>query len=70
MKFAPINFQQGRTPAATYATTKDAVIQLIEKTYKGGADIGKSLEDMIAVDLSTEAPTRTISTAPDAANRE
>jgi hypothetical protein len=66
VKFAPIQ-SQGRSTVATYAaTTKDAVIQLIEKTYRGGADVGKSLDDMIKVDLSSEAPTRVLFQATDA----
>ena len=50
LKFSPIQ-TQGKTPVATYATTKDALIQQIQKTYRGGIDVGKSLEDMKVVDL-------------------
>jgi hypothetical protein len=70
LKFSPIQYQ-GSTPAATYATVllvRDAIIQQIKKTYKGGSDIGRSLKDMNQLDLtSTEAPTRDIATAADPA---
>jgi hypothetical protein len=58
LKFAPI-LNQGKN--ATYATTREALIQLIEKTYRGGADVGKSLDDMKVLDLDAEAPIRTLS---------
>ena len=66
LKFSP-NSYQGKTQAATYATTKDAIIQHIQKSYKGGQDVSKSLEDMRAVDLTTVEPVRTISNETDAA---
>ena len=50
LKFSPMN-NQGKTNAATYTTTRDAIIQHIRKNYKGGIDVGKSLEDMSKVDL-------------------
>ena len=58
-KFTPQN--QGKTLYATYATKRDAAIQHIQKTYKGGQDIAKSLEDMIEIDLEAEEPQREIS---------
>jgi hypothetical protein len=63
LKFSPHSFQ-GKTQAATYAATKDAIIQYVQKSYKGGQDVSKSLEDMIAVDLAIAEPQQTISTKP------
>jgi hypothetical protein len=64
LKFSPIQYQ-GSTLAATYATVRDAIIQQIEKTYKGGSYVGKSLEDMKEVDLTTAVTIRNIATAAD-----
>jgi hypothetical protein len=66
LKFSAIQYQ-GSTPASSYIChSKRCYIQQIKKTYKGGTDIGKSLEeDMNKVDLTTEAPTRAIATAAD-----
>jgi hypothetical protein len=65
LKFSPHEYQ-GRTQAATYATIKDAIVQHIQKSYKGGQDVSKSLEDMTEVDLATAEPTRTIFLETDA----
>jgi hypothetical protein len=62
LKFSPIQYQ-ANTQGATYATVKDAIIQQIEKTYKGGIDIGQSLEDMKEVDLISAIPIRVIATS-------
>jgi hypothetical protein len=56
LKFSPHQYQ-GKTPLATYATMKDAIIQHIQKSYKGGQDVSKSLEDMIVADLANAEPT-------------
>ena len=66
LKFSPLQYQ-GKTPVATYATTKDALVQYIQKTYKGGTDVAQSLEDLKTVDLGKEEPTRSISGETDAA---
>ena len=44
LKFAP----QGNTrmPTATYNSVKEAVISYIQKTYKNGQDVTKSLKEM------------------------
>ena len=65
LKFAPHQYQE-KTQSATYATTKDAITQHIQKSYKGGQGVSKSLEDMVAVDLATAEPMRTISNETDA----
>jgi hypothetical protein len=64
LKFSPHQYQV-KTQVTTYATTKEAVIQHIQKSYKGGQDIAKSLEDMIMVDLVILEPTRAISAGTD-----
>ena len=65
LKFSPHQYQ-GKKQSATYATTKDAIIQHIQKSYKGGQDVSKSLEDMVAVDLANAEPARTLSNETDA----
>jgi hypothetical protein len=67
LKLVSSHQYQGKTQAATYETTKDAVIQQIQKSYKGGQAVAKSLEDMQVVDLTAMEPTRTISAETDAA---
>jgi hypothetical protein len=54
---------QGKTPVATYTTTKDALAQYIQKTYssKGGTNVAQSLEELETVDLSKEEPERSLS---------
>jgi hypothetical protein len=66
-KFSPQN--QGKTQYATYATTRDAVIQHIQKTYKGGQGRAKSLEDRIVIDLNAQEPQREISQETDPADK-
>jgi hypothetical protein len=66
LKFSPNQF---RGTTAAYATTKEAVIQQIQKNYIGGQDVAKSLDDMQLVDLTAEAPIRGISTKTDAAEK-
>ena len=68
LKFSPMN-NQGKTNAATYTTTRDAIIQHIRKNYKGGIDVGKSLEDMSKVNLDILQPTRDISKETEAASK-
>jgi hypothetical protein len=57
--FAPQS--QGQTNTATYATVKDAVVQQVQKTFKDGHDVGKSLESGVMVDLTTHMPKRLLS---------
>jgi hypothetical protein len=64
LKLSPHQYQ-GKTQAATYVTTKHAVIQQIQKSYKGGQDVAKSLEELQVVDLTAMEPTRTISVETD-----
>ena len=65
LKFAPQ--VQGGGNRATYATVKDAITQHIQKTYKYGYDIAKSLEDGKKIDLSEVQPVRKMSEATDVA---
>jgi hypothetical protein len=66
MKFSPHQYQS-RNTVTTYATTRDAIIQHIQKTYRAGQDIAKSLEVMQAVNLAAVEPTRIISGETNAA---
>jgi hypothetical protein len=68
-KFSPMNYSEEKTSVATYATTRDAVIQHIQKAYRGGINVGKSLEDMKMVNLTLEEPTRVLSAKTDAAEK-
>ena len=54
MKFTPHG--QGKPQAATYASVKDAIIQYIQKTFKGGNDIAISIDQMKVVDLKSKKP--------------
>ena len=64
MRFSPQ--VQGNRNFAPYDTVKEAVVTHIQKTFKGGHDVSKSLKDMALVDYAT-APTRRISTLADPA---
>ena len=61
LKFSPVNNIQGKAAVAPYATTRDAIIQNIRKNFKGGIDVGKSIEDGIRIDLTTRRPVRILS---------
>ena len=58
VKFAPQ--VQGKATTAPYATVKEAILLYIQKNYKHGHIVAKSLKDMKKVDLSTEEPQRVI----------
>jgi hypothetical protein len=58
IKFSPMQYQGTKVQVTTYATTKEVLIQYIQKTYRGGMDVARSLEDMQKVDLSKEEPVR------------
>ena len=64
IKFSP--HTQGKAQT-TYATVKDAIIQFIQRTYKGGSDIAQSLEESKQIDLTKVKPQRLISQLEDAA---
>src|SRR5210317_2487808 len=57
LKFAP----QGRSNTSTYSSVKEAIVQHVQKTYKNGHDIAKSLKDQTMINLDSEEPIRTIS---------
>ena len=59
----------GKAPKASYATVKESLIQTVQKGYKGGIDVAKSLKDMKKVDLSKEEPVREISRLTDPVER-
>ena len=54
----------GKTHVATYATTKDAIEQYIQKEWtKGGYDVAQSLRNLQEVDIDAERPSRSLSVA-------
>jgi hypothetical protein len=53
----------GQQQGATYATVKDYIVQLVQRTYDEGHDIAESLRNEVEKDLSLEAPEKEISTA-------
>ena len=50
VKFAPQGY--GKGPHASYSTVKDAIIKHIQKNYKNGQEVAKSIKQMSLVDLS------------------
>ena len=68
LKFAP--HLQGKSQTATYASVKEAVIQQIQKTYKGGIDVSKCLKDIQKIDLDADEPVREVSNDTDQAKKE
>ena len=62
LKFAP--HTQGKPQSATYATVKEAVVQQVQKTFKHGSNVAKSLKHLKLIDVSAEEPMRSISTNP------
>src|SRR5210317_1239889 len=65
LKFAP----QGRSNTSTYSSVKEAIVQYVQKTYKNGHDIAKSLKDQTMINLDTEEPIRAISINNDDSER-
>ena len=65
LKFSP--HIQGST---SYATVKEAIIEYIQKNYKGGHDIAKSLKDGAIINLASVEPTRGVSRVTNADDRK
>ena len=63
-KFHP--HTHGKQQYASYASVKDVIIQNIQKSWKGGYDIGKSLRDLAVYDLDPHKPTRQETSLTDA----
>src|SRR5210317_1131036 len=63
LKFTPQGY--GKGPQASYSTVKDAVIKNIQKNFKNGQDVAKSIKQGKIIDLSGDLPTMTISTKPE-----
>ena len=51
LKFSPLQYQ-GKTAVATYATTRDALIKYIQKTYRGGIDVAKCWRYIKELDIN------------------
>jgi len=49
----------------TYESVKEHIVQYVQKTYRYGHDIARSLRDLREIDLDQEAPVRKISTKAD-----
>src|SRR5210317_1020904 len=62
LKFAPQGYSKG--PQASYSMVKDAVIKNIQKNFKNGQDVAKSIKQGTLIDLSGELPTMLITTKP------
>ncbi len=63
VKFYP--HSSGQQQSMTFDTVKDRIIQYVQKTYRHGLDIAKSLRDEQKKDLTGEKPTRVVSMATD-----
>ena len=62
MKFYPHGTSGRDGSTVTYDTMKDHVIDQIQKSYKYGIDIAKSLRNMKLDDMKATRPTRDIAT--------
>ena len=69
-KFAPIGDDTKEKHYAPYATVLEAITTHVQKNYKGGADMAKSLKDGKMMDLSSEKPVRLRSQAKEEADIE
>ena len=64
IKFYPHgSAKKGQT--TTYATVKDHIISYVQRTYRHGQDIAISLRELKKRDLTSEEPTRKISSKTD-----
>ena len=68
VKFAPQN--SGKAPTATYSTVKEAIVNYVQKMYKNGQDVAKSLKMMRKVDLLATKPIQATSLKTDEKERE
>ena len=55
--------KKGQT--TTYVTVKDQIISYVQRTYRHGQDIAISLRELKKRDLTSEEPTRKISSKTD-----
>ena len=62
MKFATQD-QISKGNYGTYSSVRDIIIQEVQKKYRHGSDIAKSIRDGKLIDLSSEEPTRKLSEA-------
>ena len=60
LKFNPNT--HGKQNSATFATVKEAIILNIQRYFKFGYEVAKSIEDEAVIDIKAEKPTRDIST--------
>ena len=50
----------------TYSSVKESLVQYVQRTYKWGQDIAKSLRDETVINLDPMAPVRKFSSETDA----
>src|SRR5210317_1179729 len=60
LKFTPQGY--GKGPQASYSTVKEIVIKNIQKNFKNGQDVAKSIKQGPIIDLSGDLPTMQLST--------
>ena len=64
MKFTPHGIGRDKQ-TVTFDTVKDHIVQTVQKNYKHGQDIAKSLRDKARINLAPVTPKRTLSTSTD-----
>jgi len=57
--------QMNRGAYATYNTVKDIIVQEVQKKYRFGADVAKSIRDGKRFDINAIKPVRAVSTEKD-----
>ena len=65
IKFYPHGSGKKGQTTTTYATVKDHIISYVQRTYRHGQDIAISLRALKKRDLTSEEPTRKISSRTD-----
>ena len=60
MKFYPHGSGK-KGQSVTFATVKDHIVSYVQRTYRHGKDIGRSLRDLTKVDLTNDRPKRLLS---------
>ena len=69
IKFYPHGSGKKGQTTTTYATVKDHIISYVQRTYRHGQDIAISLRELKKRDLTSEEPTRKISSKTDEGRR-
>jgi hypothetical protein len=56
MKFIPHRIGKEDRQTATYQTVKDYIIQLVQKSFRNGADVADSIRKMDRIDMTSKIP--------------